>query len=177
MGEDDGLPCKKNRKREGKKEHPAHSIIDSQSVKTVYVSEDRGIDGGKKIKGRKRHIVVDTCGNILSVCVHAANIHDTKSGGNVFEKAKKKYRSIKGVCGDAGYRKTFVNFAKNLVGTVEIVEKGEKGWVALPKRWIVERTISWLSHSRRLSKDYEVLTKSAESMVMISHLATLLRRF
>jgi putative transposase len=131
----------------------------------------------KKIKGRKRHIVVDTLGNILSVKVHAANIHDTNSGAAVLAKAKKKYQSIKGACGDAGYRKTFEEQALKIVNKVDIVQRNQKGWLVLPKRWLVERTIGWLNHSRRLSKDYEITTSSAENMVMIAHLATLLRRF
>ena len=132
---------------------------------------------GKKIKGCKRHIAVDTMGNILSVKVHAANIHDTNYGALVLSKTKEKYQSIKGACGDAGYLKTFENIARKIVETVDIVKRNQKGWLVLPKRWLVERTFSWLNHSRRLSKDYEIKAKSAESMVMISHLATLLRRF
>ena len=132
---------------------------------------------GKKVKGRKRHIVIDITGNLLSVVVHAANIHDTVAGGNVLARTKKKYQSIMGCCGDAGYRKTFEAEAGKIVDTVDIVERNQKGWVVLPKRWKVERTLSWLNHSRRLSKDFEVSVSSAENMVMISHLATLLRRF
>jgi putative transposase len=132
---------------------------------------------GKKVKGRKRHIAVDILGNILSVKVHAANIHDTKSGSAVLTKAKVKYKSINGCCGDAGYRKTFEAEAASIVDVVDIVARNETGWQILPKRWIVERTISWFNHSRRLSKDYEITISSAENMVIISHLATLLKRF
>jgi len=131
----------------------------------------------KKVKGRKRHIATDTMGNLLSVKIHAANIHDTNSGSAVLAKAKRKYQSIKGCCGDAGYRKTFEKEAAKIVETVDIVQRNQKGWVVLPKRWIVERTFSWLNNSRRLSKDYEVTVSSAENMVMISHLAMLLRRY
>ena len=116
-------------------------------------------------------------GNLLSIKVHAANIHDTNSGSVVLDKAKKKYQSINGCCGDAGYRNTFEKEAAKIVETVDIVQRNQKGWVVLPKRWIVERTFSWLNQSRRLSKDYEVTVSSAENMVMISHLATLLRRY
>jgi putative transposase len=115
-------------------------------------------------------------GNLLSIKVHAANIHDTNSGAEVLAKAKEKYQSIDGCCGDAGYRKTFEIEAAKIVKAVDIVQRNQKGWAVLPKRWLVERTISWMNHSRRLSKDYEVTVSSAENMVMISHLATLLRR-
>lgn len=117
-------------------------------------------------------------GNLLTVVVHAANIHDTVAGGAVFEKALWKYPSIKGVCADAGYRKTFEDAVTALNRTVDISERIKaSGWQILPKRWRVERTFAWMNHSRRLSKDYEITTKSAENMTMISHITTLLKRF
>ena len=92
--------------------------------------------------------------------------------------AFKKYPSIKGCGADTGYRKTFIGVLKVLEVFVDIINKiAPKKWVVLPKRWIVERTFSWANHSRRLSKDYEITTESAENMFMISHLATLLKRF
>jgi putative transposase len=160
----------------GRNESPSYSLIDSQSAKTVYASENRGIDGGKKVKGRKRHIVTDTVGNLLKVKVHAANIHDTVSGGEVFERALEKYPSIRGCCADEGYRKTFENFVASLGKTVKISEKIKpKGWAVLPQRWVVERTFGWMGYSRRLSKDYEISTLSQENMVIISHLHSLLK--
>ena len=86
---------------------PTYAIIDSQSVKTTSKSEQKGFDGGKKIKGRKRHILVDTIGNLLDVVVHAANIHDTKAGIMVVDKSLQIYPTIKAISADAGYRKTF----------------------------------------------------------------------
>jgi putative transposase len=134
--------------------------------------------GGKKVKGRKRHIVTDTMGNLLNVKVHAANIHDTVAGGDVFKGALVKYPTIKGCCADAGYRKTFENIVLSLGKTVKISEKIKpKGWAVLPQRWVVERTLSWLNNSLRLSEDYEISTTSEENMVIISHFATLLSRF
>jgi len=130
----------------------------------------------KKIKGRKRHIVTDTMGNLLAVKVHAANIHDTVAGGEVFGEAVLWYPSIQGVCGDAGYRKTFEKYVISMGLKVEIVERIMAKWEILPKRWVVERTLSWLNHSRRLSKDYEISTTSAEAFVYISHSATLLNK-
>jgi len=116
-------------------------------------------------------------GNLLTVKVHAANIHDTVSGGEVFEQALWCYPTITGACADAGYRKTFEEYATALGLTVDISEKIKPHeWEKLPWRWVVERTLSWLNHSRRLSKDYEITTDSAENFVLISHAATLLRR-
>ena len=133
---------------------------------------------GKKIKGRKRHIVVDSQGHLPGVVVHAANPHDTVSGIFPVQYATALYPSIKGICGDSGYRGTFVVKVKNVVNlSVDIVQrKQKKSWEELPKRWIAERTFSWLNSTRRLSKDYEITTGSAESMVMLSHVYTLLKR-
>ena len=131
----------------------------------------------KKVKGRKRHIVVDTMGNILAVCVHAANTHDTKSGINPAKKAFVKYPTIKKFCGDEGYRKSFIENVKDELGLeVDISEKIKPTFTIIPKRWVAERTFSWMNNSRRLSKDYEITTASEEAFVMISHLHTLLRR-
>lgn len=117
-------------------------------------------------------------GNLLSVVVHAANIHDTVAGGSVFSRALEKYPSLQGVCADAGYRKTFEAAVADLGRSVDISERIKPdGWQILPKRWRVERTFGWMNGSRRLSKDYEITTKSAENMTSISHLYTLLRRF
>ena len=120
--------------------------------------------------------MTDTMGNLLAVKVHAANIHDTVAGGAVFEWALLKYPSLQGVCGDAAYRKTFEEYVEKLGRTVQISERIKPGWEILPLRWVVERTISWLNHHRRLSKDYEISTNSEENIVYIAHCATLLRR-
>ena len=137
-----------------------------------------GLTAEKKVKGRKHHIVTDTMGHLLNVKVHAANIHDTVAGGDVFKGALVKYSTIKGCCADEGYRKTFENIVLSLGKTVKISEKIKpKEWAVLPQRWVIERTFSWMNNSRRLSKDYEILSVSAENMIMISHLATLLKRF
>ena len=132
--------------------------------------------GGKKVKGRKRHIVTDTQGNLLAVEIHAANIHDTVGGCTPITTAFKKYPTLKGVCGDEGYRKTFELFATALGLIVNISKKIKPEWHIIPQRWRVERTFSWMNHSRRLSKDYEIATDTAKNFVFISHIATLLKR-
>jgi putative transposase len=131
----------------------------------------------KKVKGRKRHIIVDTMGNLLAVCVHSAATHDTKAGIYPAMKAYHKYRTIEGFCGDCGYRKSFIENVKSELGlAVDISPKISPSFAVIPKRWIVERTLSWLNHSRRLSKDYEISIASEEAFIMISHFHTLLRR-
>lgn len=140
-------------------------------MKTASYNEDRGIDGGKKVKGRKRHIIVDTLGNLISIVVHAANIHDTKGGCRVTQQAARKHESIQGFSGDQGYRGTTVEFVENKLNLkMDISEKIKDGFAVLPMRWVVERTFAWLGHYRRLSKDYEILTRSAENMVRIAML-------
>ena len=141
-------------------------------------SQERGIDGGKKIKGRKRHIVVDTQGNLLSIVVHAANIHDTKSGINPAKKAFVKYPTIEKFCGDDGYRKSFEEDVLTELGLdVDISKRIKPMFEILPKRWVVERTFGWANHSRRLYKDVEIKTVHEENMFIISHLHTLIRRY
>jgi putative transposase len=150
---------------------PSYGIIDAQSVKTIYASEERGIDGGKKVKGRKRHIVVDILGNLLHVSVHAANHSDTVAAGPVLERAAEKHPTIKAFSGDAGYRGTAVTFVDETLGLeLHISQKIKDQWAVLPKRWVVERTFAWLGLFRRLSKDVEILTATAENMIRIAML-------
>ena len=140
-------------------------------------ANDKGFDGGKKIKGRKRHIAVDTLVNLLSVMVHAANIHDTKAGIFVAKKAFETYPSLKGFCADAGYRNTFEREVSEQLGlTVEISKKIQDiSWHILPKRWIVERTFAWLGWSGRLAKDFEQTNLSAENFVKLRYISQILK--
>ena len=160
----------------GKEATPNYAIIDSQSVKTTSKSEQRGFDGGTKVKGRKRHILVDTIGTLLGVVVHAGNIHDTKAGILVVNKVMKIYPSIQAISADAGYRKTFEkDVLDNYDIPVDISTKINGEWKIIPKRWIVERNFAWMNNFRRLTKDFEITVKSAESFVKIAHIAQMLR--
>lgn len=162
---------RRHRRQQGRSPSPTYGIIDSQSVKTQYASEERGIDGGKKIKGRKRHIVVDILGNLLHVSVHAANHHDSVAAGSVLARAAEKHPHIEAFSGDAGYRGTAVTFVEERLGlALHISLKIKDQWAVLPKRWVVERTFAWLGQYRRLSKDMEILTATAENMVRIAML-------
>jgi putative transposase len=150
---------------------PRYGLIDSQSVKTQYGSEEQGIEGHKKIKGRKRHIVVDTLGNLLPVQVQAANHADPIAGCAVLERTARKYPTVEAFCGDQGYRGTAVTFVhEHLALALPIVPRLGAGFVVQPKRWIVERTFAWLGHFRRLAKDVEILTGTAENMIRIAML-------
>jgi putative transposase len=131
--------------------------------------------GGKKVKGRKRHIIVDTQGHLLHLKVHAANIHDTKAGCDVFEGAKEKFPTLKGFSADAGYQGTSADHVEKGMGLkIEISKKIKDGWAVLAKRWVVERTFSWINNFRRMAKDFEILTCSAENFVRISMIQIML---
>lgn len=132
----------------------------------------------EKTKGRKRHIVVDTMGNLLAVVVYAANIHDTKAGIWAAKKAFETYPSIQRFCADAGYRKTFEQDVSSELGLgVDISARIKPVWEVLPKRWIGKRSLVWINNSRRLSKDYEISVCSAQEVCTIAAFRTLLKRF
>jgi putative transposase len=122
--------------------------------------------------------MTDIMGNLLAVIVHAANIHDTKGGVQVFDETIARYPSIKAVSGDMGYRGTFHDYVVNAGYKCDITERIKpKVWAVTPKRWVVERSFGWASHSRRLSKDYEITTSSEIAWFTISHCHTILRRY
>jgi len=138
----------------------------------------RGYDAGKKIKGRKRHIAVDTEGNLLAVIVHSAGIQDRAAARAVLMRLFCRIDSIATVFVDGGYTGKLIGWAKEMFGyKVEVVKRNElHKFQVLPKRWIVERTFAWLGWSRRLSKDYELRHTSAETMIHIAFAHLLLRR-
>ena len=133
---------------------------------------------GKKIKGRKRHIVVDTLGLLLTVLVHSAGIQDTVGAKQVVQKLLLKHIKLKKLFVDGGYKKQFIDWAKLTHDLeTEVIKRNEQHkFAVLPKRWVVERTFSWLLRNRRLAKDYERLKQSAESMIYIAMTRLMLRR-
>lgn len=144
----------------------------------------RGYDAGKKIKGRKRHILVDTLGLILEVHVQAANIQDPAGAKEFLLRLKTKHWRLKKIWADASYRGQLIEWIHNLRQghghrriELEIVAKSETGkFVVLPKRWIVERTFGWLGRSRRLSKDYEALCDTTETWILLAMIYLMVKR-
>ena len=158
---------------------PSAGIIDCQSVKTTRRGGIRGVDGNKKINGRKRHVVVDTLGYVLAVVVHAANIHEVNGTELVMRKLKEKFLSLKVIFADGGYRGEIIEQVKNLFGyLLQIVLRTdkEKKFEVLPKRWIIERTFSWFENTRRLGKDYEYLLDTSEAMIQLASIKIMLNK-
>lgn len=155
------------------------AIIDSQSVKTTRRGGLRGIDGNKKIKGRKRHIMVDSMGNIITNIVHVANIHDSKGAHLVLKNLKENIHGIKVIYADGGYRGKLIEIAKHKYDySLKISPKIKDNTVnkVSPKRWIVERTFAWLENFRRLSKDFEYLLESSQAMIYLASIKLLLNK-
>jgi putative transposase len=163
----------------GKRPEPSAAVMDSQSVKTTGHGEARGYDAGKQVKGRKRHIVVDTLGLLLLVMVTPASMQDRDGGVQLCDEVQQQFVRIKKLWADSSYRGELVEYVQLWCRFVlEIVKRpaDQRGFQVQPKRWIVERTLSWLNPFRRLSKDYETTSESSESMVKIAHIHVLLRR-
>jgi putative transposase len=168
------------RKNAGKEISPSVGLIDSQSVKTTRSGGlCRGVDGGKKTKGRKRHIITDTMGLLLAVVVHAANEHDSKAAPSVIEQLRGRFNRMIKIIADGGYRGDLIEKTKKMFGwIIEIVLRSDstQGFQVLPKRWIVERTFSWFESYRRLGKDYEYKTDTSEAMIQLSMIKLMLNR-
>ena len=168
------------RRNAGRNVSPSMALIDSQSVKTTRLGgESRGIDGGKKIKGRKRHIITDTMGLLLAVVVHGANVHDSKGATDVITLLKGRFVRLVKIIADGGYRGELIDKTKIAFGwLLEIVLRTDNSakFVVIPKRWVVERTFAWFESYRRLSKDFEYRTDTSESMIQLAMIKLMLNR-
>ncbi|MES2389254.1 MAG: IS5 family transposase [Bacteroidota bacterium] len=164
----------------GRESTPSLCCVDSQSVKAApMINEEKGLDGNKKINGRKRQVLTDTLGLIWSAYVHAANEHDSKAGCILLERATDCFYRMKKILVYAGYKGDFITKAESEFGfETEIGSRppSEKGFVPIKTRWVIERTFGWLNFYRRLSKDFEKTTKSAESMLYLANWTICLNR-
>lgn len=164
-----------------REEYASLSSIDSQSIKTApFVCKDKGLDGFKRINGRKRHILVDTMGSILGIVVGPADTYDGHVGCSLLKKCKSTLQRMKKVLADNAYRGEFIRYAKREF-TIEVdissPPPSKKGFVPVAWRWVVERTFGWLNFFRRLDKDHEKTAGSSACMVLWANIQIILSRF
>ncbi|WP_333753855.1 transposase [Streptomyces sp. IBSBF 2394] len=139
----------------------------------------RGFDGGKKVNGRKRHIVVDTLGLLLAVMVTAASVTDRDAGRTLLARLHERHWRVTRVWADGGYTGRLIDAARDVLRiALTVVRRSDdtSGFTVLPKRWLVERTLAWLMRSRRLARDYEMRTDTSESVIRWSLSMVMSRR-
>lgn len=169
------------RKTKGRNSSPSIGIIDSRSVRTSHHVDraEYGIDGGKKVKGRKEHIIVDSLGLPMAARVHAANIHDSVGAVDTIKLLQYNFPRLKKIIADGGYRGSLVDLVKGYGWDLSVVlrpKESSKKFQVLPLRWIVERTFSWIENYRRMTTDYEFKTESAEAMLQITFCQIMLKK-
>ena len=163
------------RRREGRDVQPSAAVLDAQSAKSACGGEAIGFDAGKKVRGRKRHLLVDTCGLLLICVVHSASVQDRAGAKLVLNSLREEYPGIGLIWADGGYANSIdaglIDWADTELGVrLEIVKRNDdvKGFQVLPRRWVVERTLGWLTHCRRLCRDYERTIAHAEDFIKIA---------
>lgn len=168
------------RRRLGRKPKPTAAVIDSQSASTTQAGGPRGYDPGKRVYGRKRHIVTDTNGLLLAVHVHPANVQDVHGAVPLLERVRHRFPKLRHVFADRVYRGAQLVNALSHCGpwTIEIVQRPPevKGFQLLPRRWVVERTFAWFGRCRRLSRDFEGSASTEVAWLLVAHVRLLTRR-
>lgn len=168
------------RRKLGRKPTPTAAVIDSQSASTTQAGGPRGFDPGKRVHGRKRHIVTDTNGLLLAVHVHPANVQDVHGAVPLLERVRTCFPKLRHVFADRVYRgKQLVNALSHCgPWDIEIVQRplGVKGFQLLQRRWVVERTFAWFGRCRRLSRDFEGSASTEVAWLLVAHLRLLTRR-
>ncbi len=167
------------RRAEGRDPAPSAAIIDSQSVKTTEQGGAKGYDAGKKVNGRKRHILVDTIGLLIIVKVLAAHIQDRDGAKLLLAEVKERMPRLHLIWADGGYRGKIITWvATTCLWLMQVVKRNDdvQGFKVLPRRWVVERTFAWLSRNRRLSKDYERLCETSEAWIYTAMIHLMLKR-
>ncbi len=168
------------RRKAGRHKHPTAGCLDSQSVKSTAIPGVRGYDKAKNVTGRKRHLLVDTLGLLMVVVVTAACVQERDGAKLVFQRLTGACKKMRLVWVDGGYRgpdlANWVAARCPIRLRVVLRSDKQKGFVVLPRRWVVERAFAWFNHHRRLSKDYEVLTTSSEAMIYVAMIRIMTRR-
>ena len=165
---------------EGREASPSAGVIDSQSVKTTESGGPRGYDAGKKIKGRKRHILTDTQGNLVYALIHTADIQDRDGAPLLLAEIVRRFPWLRHLFADGGYAGDKLKAALRRLGrwTIDIIKRSDaaKGFELLPRRWVVERTLAWLNRNRRLAKDFEQSIASATAWLFAASVQLFTRR-
>jgi len=167
------------RKAAGREPEPSAAIMDAQSVRTTPQGGIRGVDAGKQTHGRKRHVLVDSLGLLLLVLVTAASVQDRDGGKLLLNKARLRFPRLRLIWADGGYAGQLVLWAAQVCGwVVEIIKRCDttKGFVVLPRRWVVERSLAWFTRCRRLVRDFETLPDVTEAWIYLASIQLLLRR-
>lgn len=170
---------RRTRQAAGRDPEPSAGIIDAQTVRCSPQAGPRGVDAGKKTNGRKRHVLVDTMGLLLVVLVTVGSVQDRDGGQTVLTYARRRYGRLRLVWADRGYAGKLVEWVKAVLGwTLDIVkrEEGQRGFVVLKRRWVVERSLAWTPRCRRLTRDYEGLPATTEAWFYLANIRLMLRR-
>jgi putative transposase len=166
------------RRQSGRHKHPTAGCLDSQTVRCSAVASSRGYDIAKYLVGRKRHVLVDTIGLLLSVAVTAASVTDREGARQLLSQLSGSCKKLRRVWVDGGYRGQLLQWvaARFRFCLQPVLRTREQAFVVLPRRWVVERTFAWFGYHRRLSRDYERLEQTSETMIYLAMTRLMLRR-